>query len=310
MTARNALWTQGGSTSAEEDRALATGLYTAQGSGILGITGADGKVTQNGTPNMSVNVAPFRCVVAGTENALQGIYQGWLDASANVVIAASDPSNPRIDLIVARFKDAQYSGATNSFTVEAVTGTAAGSPVAPAAPANSFIIAQIAVAAAATTVVTANITDKRVWTAPRSWVMPWGIVGVAIVTSNSQGTITAEVDVTGLTTSWTAVANRVYRTKTYIEAASSVGTDVIQTKICDGSSAQLQRSELTLPSTTFGQTILCELVEIGTVAAGVATRKLRILRASGTGVVSIVNAASNRPFIITVEDLGPVGNPA
>jgi hypothetical protein len=57
--------------------------------------------------------------------------------------------------------DAQYSGGTNQATLEIVTGTPAPSPVLPAAPNNTITLAQISVAANATSVVNANILDLR-----------------------------------------------------------------------------------------------------------------------------------------------------
>lgn len=118
-------------------------------------------VTQNGSPNMSVNVASGMALVAGTEGSKQGTYVCLNDATLNVTIAAADPSNPRIDLIVFKVQDAAYSGGTNSSSIVAVTGTPAGSPTPPAAPANSITLAQIAVAASDTSIVTGDITDKR-----------------------------------------------------------------------------------------------------------------------------------------------------
>jgi hypothetical protein len=118
-------------------------------------------VTQNGTPNMSVNVASGHIYVPGTESGKQGVYSCLNDATLNVTIAAADPSQPRIDIIVAQIRDAFYSGASNDFRIVAVTGTPAGSPSAPATPANSLVIATIAVAAGVTSIVNANITDNR-----------------------------------------------------------------------------------------------------------------------------------------------------
>lgn len=159
MTARKPLWNQNGTTSAEEDRSFIRALFAGQG-GTFSTT--DLAVAQHGTPNMSVDVSAGRAAIPGTESAaLQGTYLGWLDATLNVAIAASDATNARIDLIVARVKDQQYSGVSDTFTVEAVTGTPSGSPAVPATPANSIVLAQIAVAATVTTIVTGNITDKR-----------------------------------------------------------------------------------------------------------------------------------------------------
>jgi hypothetical protein len=131
-------------------------------SAVVGVN--DLKVSQRAAgANMSVDVAGGMAIIEGTESATQGAYVCRSDATpTNVAIAASSPTLPRIDLVVAKVQDAFYSGATNAWSIAAVTGTAAGSPVAPAAPVNSIVLAQISIAANATTVVNANITDKRV----------------------------------------------------------------------------------------------------------------------------------------------------
>lgn len=118
-------------------------------------------VTQAASPNMTVDVSSGHALVPGTENIKQGLYSCFNDATKNVSIAASDPSLPRIDIIVAKVQDSFYSGATNSWSIVAVTGTAAGSPAVPTAPANALILAQIAVGAGVTSIVNANITDRR-----------------------------------------------------------------------------------------------------------------------------------------------------
>lgn len=157
MTVRQASWIQASSHPADTDRLVLESLFRRQGV----VKSTDMAVTQNGTPNMSVNVAAGSVVIDGTESATQGFYHFMNDATLNVAIAASHATLPRIDLIVAKVQDAQYSGATNAGSIVAVTGTAAASPVAPSAPANSVILAQIAVAAAVTSITNANITDLR-----------------------------------------------------------------------------------------------------------------------------------------------------
>lgn len=139
------------------DRSLLETLFMQQGVAEA----AHLAVTQNGTPNMSVNVAAGRVVIDGTENSLQGYYHCTNDATKNLVIAAADATNPRIDLVVAKVEDASYSGVTNAWSLAVVTGTPAASPAAPSAPANSITLAQISVPALDTTIGTAQITDTR-----------------------------------------------------------------------------------------------------------------------------------------------------
>lgn len=118
-------------------------------------------VTQRGTPNMSVDVADGACIVAGSEApATQGYYLCQNDGVQNVPIAASGVL-PRLDLIVARIRDAQYSGGTSTWALEAITGTPAAVPLFPARPANTLVLATVSVAASSTTVLNAAITDIR-----------------------------------------------------------------------------------------------------------------------------------------------------
>lgn len=119
-------------------------------------------VAQRGAgANMSVDIAVGSCLVFGDENAQQGMYGCVNDAIKNVVIAAADPTNPRRDLIIARVKDAFYSGATNAWSLEVITGVAAGSPVDPAMVNNAICLARVSVGAAAASIVNANIADLR-----------------------------------------------------------------------------------------------------------------------------------------------------
>ena len=165
---------QNGSHTAQAFRALVQGLTgspfgsfaggvgsTAAGGGH-GVVGAtDLAVAQNGTPNMSVNVAGGLAFVRGTENANQGVYAVLNDATVNLVVAASDPTNPRRDLVCLKLQDAFYSGAVNAASLVVVTGTPAGSPVDPTPPADALVLARISVAALSSSVVNANITDLR-----------------------------------------------------------------------------------------------------------------------------------------------------
>lgn len=159
MTAQNPpIFLQAGSHPAEDVRRF-IGAVVDNRPGVVASSAL--AVTQNGTPNMSVNVAGGQCFVAGSEATYQGLYFAENRGTQNVIISAANATNPRRDLIVARIRDAAYSGATNTFAIEVVTGTAAASPVDPATPANSLLLARVSVAANATTITTANIADLR-----------------------------------------------------------------------------------------------------------------------------------------------------
>lgn len=137
------------------------GALTTSAAGVL--AGADLAVTQkSGGANMSVDVAGGRVFILGTEATYQGTYWAENRGVRNVTISAADATNPRRDLIVARVRDNAYSGSSKDWDIVAVTGTPAASPVDPTVPANALSLARVAVAASATSVVNANITDLRI----------------------------------------------------------------------------------------------------------------------------------------------------
>ncbi|HEY9474989.1 MAG TPA: hypothetical protein VIS06_14195 [Mycobacteriales bacterium] len=180
--------------------------------GIIAPTDLD--VTAKGTPDMSVNVAAGQVVVAGTESAGQGYYVVYNDATINLAVAASDPTNARIDLIVAKVQDQEYSGTVDAASIVVVTGTAAATPSAPTAPKNSITLAQIAVAANANSVTNADITDKRVFQGAQQSTKD---VVVASGTSSVSTTVTFDVP----------FADTPHLTIVLVEAAGGSWTDTL-----------------------------------------------------------------------------------
>jgi hypothetical protein len=140
---------------------------------------------------MTVNVAAGQVAVP-TANAT-GTLICTSDAVEPVALAAAPGTNSRIDLVVCQARGNDLDGgANNDFIFAPVTGTVAASPVAPAVPANSVALAQIAVGTGVAAIVAGNITDARpaqplavptvppadsAWTAPtltNSWVNAGG----------------------------------------------------------------------------------------------------------------------------------------
>jgi hypothetical protein len=134
------------------------------------VQAGDLAVTQTGTPSMGVVVGVGRAWVPGTNVAnfsgttysSQAQYFALNDAPVTLTIASADPTNPRIDIVCLTVNDSNYSGSTNSAVLQVITGTPAASPAAPAAPANSMVLANVSVAANATSVVNANITQQQI----------------------------------------------------------------------------------------------------------------------------------------------------
>jgi hypothetical protein len=149
-------------------------------SGVFGGTTGEMAATQQATPNMSVLVAAGRCSIKGTQLAppsgfaftAQGHYVAYNDASVTLTIAAADPTNPRIDVVYVSVQDAFYAGSNNQVVFGVATGVPSGTPAVPSIPANSTALAQVAVAANATSITNSNITDKRTLATVAGGILP------------------------------------------------------------------------------------------------------------------------------------------
>lgn len=111
---------------------IGTGVYT----GLV--------VAQQTVANMTVKIS------AGTVYMADGRRYA-IAAKASQAVTAAHATLARIDIIYV----------STAGVITYLAGTAAASPSAPATPTGGALLAEIAVAGAATTVATANITDKR-----------------------------------------------------------------------------------------------------------------------------------------------------
>ena len=151
-------WLQNGSHPAENDRLSMQAIIAT--SGIINSSSL--AVTQASTPAMAVQVASGWGAIVGNYTTNMGVYQFYNDAATQLTVTTANPSNPRIDRVVVTISDAYYTGASNTVSFQVIAGTPAVSPVAPATPSMSLSLATIAVAAGATSITNANITDTRV----------------------------------------------------------------------------------------------------------------------------------------------------
>jgi hypothetical protein len=147
------------------------GALAARGGVRPAASGGGLVVTQRATPAMFVSITAGSAFVPSA-SATGGVYICHNDASVDVAISTAHATLARKDLIVARVYDAEISGALNQWALESVTGTPAGSPALPATPSGAIALAQVNVAAAATTIVNANITDLRVLATALGGTMP------------------------------------------------------------------------------------------------------------------------------------------
>lgn len=157
-------------------------------------------VTAQGSPDMTVAVAKGAVLSNGTMFAV---------AAGNVTVTAADGSNPRIDLIVVN----------SSGTKACRAGTPAASPKPPARTANDVVIAQVYVPAAATTITTARITDRRVNRTRGPILIAKSTTAAATNTTSSIFTILTQAIPNGL-----FLAGKILRCRIYGTYLSNSGT--------------------------------------------------------------------------------------
>lgn len=153
---------QQGTFPALNDRQSFAALLGSEGV-VDATTGAgDLRVTERAAgANMSVDVSSGRGWVLGDSAAFQGYYVVANDATVNLAVAASDATNPRKDIVIANARDGFYGGTDNDWKLQVVTGSPAASPTEPALPDTALKLAVVDVAAGATSITNANITDTR-----------------------------------------------------------------------------------------------------------------------------------------------------
>lgn len=153
-------WLQQGSHPAENDRLSTQAIFKTTGI----INSSDLAVTQSATPAMTALISSGYAVIIGTTQTNMGAYMCYNDGSTTVNFTTSNPTLPRIDLVCVTVNDAYYTGSLNNVTFQVIAGTPNASPTVPATPANSIALARVAVAANATSILNANITDVRTTT--------------------------------------------------------------------------------------------------------------------------------------------------
>lgn len=180
---------------ARELRGMISALVNSPG--IIGVN--DFLVAQRAAgANMSVDIAGGQAFVLGTDDPNQGYYHCLSDSTpTNVTVTASHATLNRIDLVIARVYDSAYiGGALNQWGFEVTVGTPAASPVAPIAPADSMILAQIYVGASVVNVLNANLTNTRIQAGIYATVINAILTGTPTAPTAAPGTSTTQIATT------------------------------------------------------------------------------------------------------------------
>ena len=139
----------------------------------------------------------------------------------------------------------------------------------------------------------------------RSWRMPWGVVGTAVVSADQTG-ITAEVDLTGFTATFTAVANRMYLVEYSLGITQNTTPGAQVYTLFEGASnIGILHRENPVPASELR--MVTGSRHVTSLAAGSRTLKLKGTTSAGT--LSIVSGSLvNGRWIVS--DIGPNGAPA
>lgn len=158
----------------EDHNFLANNLFE-----VAGVNKKDDyEVTENGSPDMSVNVNTGQMLAkndsyAENSTSQTKFYGVTSDSIENVGIDTADPSQDRIDLVAMK-KNTNTPNDDGDNIFELVSsaddnnlkGTPAASPVAPTPSGNYTILAQVLVGSSVTSISNANITDRRIFFNP------------------------------------------------------------------------------------------------------------------------------------------------
>lgn len=264
--------------------------------------------------NMSVDVATGRTFVRG--------HWGESTTLKNLAISAAHATLARIDRVILR---ADFTN--NRIELDVLTGTAAASPSAPALTQSTAMweisLAQIAVAAAAASVVTANITDQRTIigfptfdasVAPTngqamvydSTTGLWepGTSGSSVTnelgygqTTTPQTAITAEVDLTGLSVAVTADGTNPVWVEASVPLQKMGSANYAGITLHEGAT-QLSSEVVYMDFTTYAFRRAYIKVRL-LPTSGAHTYKARAL--AGTGGVDTTSSATNPAWILATQ---------
>lgn len=298
---------QGGAHPAENVRLMVQSLLAGATGAFAGGVGAidashgvartgDLLVEENGTPNMSVEVAVGGGFVRNTDSADGGVYHVYNDAPVNLVIGAADPSDARNDLIVARVRDSEYSGVDDDGLLEVVAGTPDASPADPAVPDNCLVLARVVVAAGVSSITDAAISN--VANLARPFNVAWG----RVFSTTSIGSFTFTNTIGNSSTyTWQSVAGRRYEVSVAAEFQSAGSTPHVATvSVRTSANADVNANVLRFTSRNAGDQFRSGASFILTPGTtGDVVHKLSAVSSASTSTQTITSIA------VIIKDVGP-----
>ena len=130
----------------------------------------------------------------------------------------------------------------------------------------------------------------------------FGVVAFATNTTALQAGITTATDLTSMSVTWTAIANRYYKVTYHIYAYPSVTNACFTVNLQEGATIK-QISIANGGVASVGTT--CEGLYVSTFSAASHTLKLTGALTGGSAGTITFNAAATLPWILCVEDIGP-----
>lgn len=264
--------------------------------------GVGGAVTQTGTPSMAVVVAPAVWVIPGPAPTSQGAFL-WTPGTGNqtVTVPASDPTNPRIDILIAQINDPGSTSAAGDASFAIVTGTPAASPSQPVLPTGALYIRTIAVGAGVTSIVNANISGVPATASLRAAVTgPAGYLATATPAADTTGITTTETNINNLASvAVTAGTSRRVEITIDLGMFSSVANDEVRVRVYDGATAIIDKF-MTMPNAANRSTPFCSVTNLSG-WSGAHTLRVTAVRSTGSGSITVQAARSEG---LLVKDIG------
>ena len=142
----------------------------------------------------------------------------------------------------------------------------------------------------------------QVLTSANANAFPFGVMALATNTTGSQAGVTTAVDLTSMTVTWTAIADRNYKVTYHIYAVPTVTNACFTVNLQEGATIK-QISIANGGVATVGSTL--NGLFVGTFSAGSVTLKLTGARTAGSTGSFTFAPAGVLPYTLLVEDIGP-----